>query len=71
MDKEKLLKAAHTFGAEARANHRASIMNADDRADLAHRAGVSDWKDLPLELTDQLHEAFYKGHSVEAKYHEY
>lgn len=70
-DKEKLIKAAHIFGAEARANHRSSIMNADDRADLAHRAGVSSWRDLPLELTDDLHGAFYKGHCDEGKYHEY
>lgn len=71
MDKNKLIRAAHTFGAEARANHRSNTMNADDRADLVHQAGVSRWGELPSELTEELYAAFSKGHSAEDKYHEY
>lgn len=71
MDREKLIKAAHTFGAEARANHRSNVMSADDRADLAHEAGVSSWREFDSELTSQLRDSFYKGHCDEGKYHEY
>jgi hypothetical protein len=61
---EKVLEFARYCGAEARANNRKNI-NADDREDIADRAGYEKWVDMPIATRDKAIASFYLGWSSE------
>lgn len=55
-----VLNFARYCGAEAKANNRKN-MNADDREDIADKAGYSRWVDMPIGMRNDAIGAFYSG----------
>lgn len=66
---EEALRAARYFGAENFANERRTVMNSDDRLNLAAYYGVDSWTNIPEDFRMKLLEEYQEGVRREKQYH--
>lgn len=67
MDRQKLLRIAREFGAEARANEFSQYITKADRESLIYHAQVKEWGDIPEDLRNELMTAYREGYKSESK----